>query len=143
MTPSSPPSSTASAPSSQLQWTDERVESAVSVLLRVGVFIAAALTTLGGILYLVHHASMPVSYTTFGAVPESLRSLTGIGTEVRTLTSDALIQLGVVLLIATPIARVAFSLFGFLKQRDRTYMVVTAIVLAILVLSLSGYVALH
>jgi uncharacterized membrane protein len=42
------------------------------------------------------------------------------------------------LLIATPVARVAFSLFGFAAERDRTYVIVTTIVLAVLLYSLIG-----
>ena len=41
-------------------------------------------------------------------------------------------------MIATPIARVALSLLAFVKQHDRTYIVVTAIVLGLLLYSLTG-----
>ena len=51
---------------------------------------------------------------------------------------DAVVQLGLVLLIATPVARVAMSLVAFILQRDRVYVVVTSIVLALLIFSLSG-----
>ena len=47
-----------------------------------------------------------------------------------------LIQLGVLLLIATPVARVAFSVYVFARQRDRLYIVVTLAVLVLLLLSL-------
>ena len=49
-----------------------------------------------------------------------------------------LIQFGLLLLIATPVARVAFSVFGFTQERDWVYVVITLIVLALLVYSLSG-----
>ncbi len=49
-----------------------------------------------------------------------------------------MIQLGLLLLIATPIARVAFSVVGFAIERDRMYVVFTLIVLAILLYSLLG-----
>jgi uncharacterized membrane protein len=54
------------------------------------------------------------------------------------LRPDAIVQLGLVLLIATPVARVAMSLVAFILQRDRVYVVVTALVLALLIFSLSG-----
>jgi uncharacterized membrane protein len=41
-------------------------------------------------------------------------------------------------LVATPVARVLFSLVGFAIQRDRTYVAVTLIVLAVLIYGLSG-----
>ena len=58
---------------------------------------------------------------------------------VLALDPRAVIQLGLLLLIATPIARVAFSLLAFIRQRDRTYVVITAIVLAVLLYSLTGF----
>jgi len=50
----------------------------------------------------------------------------------------SIIQLGLLLLIATPVARVAFSVLAFAWQRDRTYVIVTLIVFAILIYSLTG-----
>jgi len=49
-----------------------------------------------------------------------------------------LIQLGLLLLIATPVARVAFSVVAFAMQRDRLYVAVALIVLAVLMYSLMG-----
>ena len=51
---------------------------------------------------------------------------------------EAIIQLGVLILIATPIARVLLSLVAFALQRDRTYIVVTLIVLVVLLAGLFG-----
>jgi uncharacterized membrane protein len=46
------------------------------------------------------------------------------------------IQLGILVLIATPVARVLFSMLGFALERDWMYVVITAIVLALLLYSL-------
>jgi uncharacterized membrane protein len=46
------------------------------------------------------------------------------------------VQLGVLLLIATPVARVAFSALAFARQRDYTYVALTLFVLAVLLCSL-------
>jgi uncharacterized membrane protein len=46
--------------------------------------------------------------------------------------------LGVLLLIATPILRVAMALVGFAMERDRQYVLIAAIVLALLLYSLSA-----
>jgi uncharacterized membrane protein len=43
------------------------------------------------------------------------------------------------MLIATPVARVAFSVIAFALERVRMYIVFTLIVLTILILSLTGY----
>jgi uncharacterized membrane protein len=124
--------------SEHTEWTDERVELGVATLLRIGVYIAAVITALGGIVYLATQGSVPVDYSTFRGTSAELHSIRGIISGVLALHSQALIQLGLLLLIATPIARVALSLHGFFKQHDRTYMVVTTIVLAVLLFSLSG-----
>jgi len=70
--------------------------------------------------------------------PADLRSLGAIVRSALALRSPAIIQLGLVLLIATPVARVAMSLVAFILQRDRVYVVVTSIVLALLIFSLTG-----
>jgi uncharacterized membrane protein len=67
-----------------------------------------------------------------------LRSVSGIVTDALSLQARGIIQLGLLLLVATPVARVAFSAFAFAQQRDRTYVMVTLSVLAVLVYSLVG-----
>ena len=67
-----------------------------------------------------------------------LRSVSGIITDALSFRIHGVIQLGLLLLIATPVARVAFSIFAFALQRDRTYVVVTLIVLGVLIYSLVG-----
>jgi uncharacterized membrane protein len=54
------------------------------------------------------------------------------------LHSRGLIQLGLLLLIATPVARVAFSVLAFAEQRDWLYVSITLVVLAVLVYSLAS-----
>lgn len=147
--PPSPPT-TPSSPASHLPpdhpahaWTDERVEHGVGNLLRIGVLLAAAVTLVGGTLYLLQSAWTTHSYRVFQGVTDGLNSISGILRGVGIFDSRAIIQLGIVLLIATPVARVALSLLGFFRQRDRTYMVITTIVLIILLLGLSGKIRTH
>lgn len=127
-----------SGPRVRFGWTDEQVEHFVGNLLRYGVMLAAAVCFVGGALYLSRHGTTPAAYHTFHGVAPSLHSLAGILNGVRALDAQAVIQLGVLLLIATPIARVALSLIAFAKQHDYTYVVITTIVLVILLWSLSG-----
>jgi uncharacterized membrane protein len=70
--------------------------------------------------------------------PSDLRSVGGILRRALALDGRGIIQLGLLLLIATPVARVAFSIFGFAEEHDRMYVVVASIVLLILAYSLIG-----
>lgn len=115
---------------------DERLESLIGNLLRVGVLLAAAMVLIGGVAYLANHAAQPVSYKTFVPGPEDLRTLSGIAASAAHFESEGLIQFGLLLLIATPVARVVFAAVGFALERDRLYTVVSLIVFAILVFSL-------
>ncbi|MDR3739140.1 MAG: DUF1634 domain-containing protein [Terracidiphilus sp.] len=115
---------------------DRRLESMIGNLLRIGVLSAAALVLLGGVIYLAGHGSQPVSYRTFVAGPEKLRSLGGIVHSAMQFDSGGLMQFGLLLLIATPVARVAFAAVGFQLERDRLYVAISLIVLAVLVFSL-------
>ena len=119
-------------------WTDEQMEQIVSSLLRSGVIIAALVVLVGGGFYLVHYGATLPNYRIFRGEPADLRSVSGIIGDVLSLHPRGLIQLGLLLLIATPVARVAFSILAFALQRDRTYVVVTLIVLGVLIYSLAG-----
>ena len=125
-------------PKSNLRWSDERVEMLMGNLLRIGVIIAAIVVFLGGVIYMFKYGHQPFGHHVFRGEPSDLRSLAGIIDDARSLHSRGIIQIGLLMLIATPVARVIFSIFAFAVQRDRTYVVVTTIVLAILLYSLSG-----
>ena len=62
----------------------------------------------------------------------------GIVAEAKTLGGRGLVQLGLLLLIATPIARVVFSVIGFARQRDWLYVLITLTVLTLLTCSLAS-----
>ena len=119
-------------------WNDKKVERIVGALLQLGVSLAGFVVLIGGVLYLVHFAHMPVNYRSFRGEPAELRSLVPIMSGVLHLESRAVIQFGLLLLIATPVARVMFSVVAFALERDRTYVIVTLIVLGILLCSLLG-----
>ena len=118
------------------RWTDQRVEETVSILLRIGVTSAAGVVLFGGILYLAQYGSAIPHYQQFHGEPPQLRTLNGIFAAMFTHDSRAIIQFGLLLLILTPIARVVFSVFAFLRQHDRLYILVTLIVLAVLMVNL-------
>src|SRR5258705_212762 len=107
-------------------------------LLRTGVILAAAFVLAGGVVFLVRHPEPVTNYRVFQGEPEESRTVTGIFHEALALHGRGLIQLGLLILIATPIARVAFSVVAFLYQRDWMYVAVTVMVLGLLVYSLLG-----
>ena len=119
-------------------WNDERLERIISILLRTGVMLSAVVVLLGGAGYLVRHGSEIADYHVFHGAPEEYRSVGAIIHAMGPPSFRAIIQFGLLLLIATPVARVAFSLVGFALERDRTYVVITSIVLAVLIYSVAG-----
>ncbi|HZY87924.1 MAG TPA: DUF1634 domain-containing protein [Gemmataceae bacterium] len=123
-------------------WTDEQVEQVVGNLLRVGVIVSALVVLAGGGLFLARYGEDPVKDRhEFREEDEKFRKPGLIVRSAATGSSRGLIQLGLLLLIATPVARVVFSAFAFLRQRDHTYVVITLIVLAVLLYSFfSGHV---
>ncbi len=118
---------------------DHRIEVIIGNLLRAGVLLAGAVVVLGAMVYLTRHGHELPSYSGFHGEPQEFRTLSGIFTGAFHGGGRALVQFGLVLLIATPVARVAFSVFAFAAERDWMYVVITLVVLAILLYSLFGY----
>jgi len=117
-------------------WDDARLDNLLGNLLRLGVLFAAAVVIAGGLVFLVRHGSGLPPYHVFRGEPSDLRSVGGIVGDVFDVRGRGLIQFGLLLLIATPIARVVASVAIFAAERDRRYVVFTLIVLAVLIYSL-------
>ncbi len=120
------------------QWTDQRLEIVISILLRTGVMIAALVVLAGGICFLTKHADEQAQYHVFHGTEKAYNSIAGVLHAAGPSNCRAIIQLGLLFLILTPIARVAFSLLGFAFERDSIYVGLTFIVLAILVYSIAA-----
>ena len=120
------------------EMTDKRAEEIIGILLRTGVTIAAVVVLGAAIPYLIQHGASKPDYHAFRGEPGELRHISGILHGARVLEPAAIIQLGLLLLIATPVARVAFSVFAFAEERDWMYVFVTLIVLGLLLYSLSA-----
>ena len=116
--------------------TGRGMEITLARLLRIGVIIAAVVVLIGGIFYLIHHGSQTPNYGTFHGQPSDARSLAGIIDTVTSFQPQAVIRFGFLLLIATPVLRVAFSVIGYAMEKDYKYVSITLIVLAILLYSL-------
>jgi len=119
-----------------VRFDDSRMETIMGRLLQVGVFAASVVVLTGGVLYVRAHSGVAVDYSTFVSEPAGLRSVSGLFWLLRAGDPVAVIQVGVLLLIATPIARVVFAVIAFALERDRLYVVVSLAVLAILMISL-------
>ena len=115
---------------------DRHLENIIGNLLRAGVLLAAAIVSVGGVLYLFQHHAEKASFHTFEIEGANVTTLAGIVRSAAHLQSEGLIQLGMLLLIATPVARVAMAAAGFLLERDHLDVGVSLIVLAVLVFSL-------
>jgi uncharacterized membrane protein len=117
-------------------WTDRRFEAMIGNVLRAGVVLSAMVVFTGGLLYVARYGNEIPEYRVFKGEPASLRSVSGIVGDALSLDGRGLIQLGLLLLIATPIGRVMFSIVGFVRQRDWLYVAITVTVLALLGFSL-------
>ncbi len=117
-------------------WSDQRFDNLLGNLLRLGVILAASVVAAGAVLFLIHHGVERPDYHIFRGEPSDLRRVNGILADAFDARGRGLIQFGLLLLVATPIARVVFSAAIFALERDRRYVVFTLIVLAVLCYSL-------
>jgi uncharacterized membrane protein len=115
---------------------ESRVDMLLAYVLRTGVLAAAALVACGGMMYLRTHWDATAGYAVFQRQPPELRSVAGAVASARALRGEGLIEVGLLLLIDTPIARVALSVALFLQQRDWLYVGITLLVLVLLTYSL-------
>ncbi len=115
---------------------DQSAERIIGQLLRSGVLLSAFVVLVGGVLYLRQSAYGHPDYGTFHGVPQQLKTIPGVIHGSAALDPESIIQLGLLLLIATPIARVAFSMAAFALEHDWLYVGLTLIVLGVLIYSL-------
>jgi len=133
--PEMPDSPQSNAPA---RWGDYQIELVIGQLLRYGVLISAAIVLFGACIYISRHAHEPANYRIFQGEPSEFRTIPGVIKSMHDGRGRGWIQLGLLLLIATPIARVAFCIVAFALERDRMYVFFTVIVLAVLLYSLIG-----
>jgi uncharacterized membrane protein len=117
--------------------TEKPFDTLLGNVLRTGVLISAAVVAFGGVVYLADHSAFAPDYHVFRGEPADLRSVSGIISDAKAIDGRGLIQLGVLVLIATPIARVVFSVIGFAGQRDWLYVGLTVAVLMALIYSVT------
>jgi uncharacterized membrane protein len=104
--------------------------------LRIGVVTACTIALISGIYYLIRNGGETIpNYTIFHKEPASFTSIKGIFNGLTTLSPKEWIQLGVIVLMLTPIIRVALSLIDFARQKDWLYVVITAIVFMVILMN--------
>jgi uncharacterized membrane protein len=113
----------------------------LGIVLRSGVVLSGIIIAIGTVLFVANHffddTSAYLAYNP-GLVPHGnfSVSLASIFSGLVSLDPSSIIQLGFLVLLATPVARVALSLFLFAAERDRMFVYLTAAVLAILLFSM-------
>jgi uncharacterized membrane protein len=99
----------------------------IIILGTIGLAVSKGTTDTGG--FLIYNAST-VPHDGIDVSP------TGLLHGLATFSAFSWIELGVVVLIATPVSRVLISVFLFAAEKDRLYVLITAVVLAILLFSI-------
>ncbi|MGD9996705.1 MAG: DUF1634 domain-containing protein [Ilumatobacteraceae bacterium] len=116
-----------------------RTEEAISIVLRVGVLISVALVVAGTIVTFVHHHEYVSDPSSLDGVVEPgagfPRTLAGVASGIADGRGQAIVSLGLLVLVATPVIRVAVSIVAFAQRRDRIFVTITSIVLALLLAS--------
>ncbi len=120
------------------RWSDRWVAIVVGYFLRTGVIVSAACVFAGGVFYLMKYGAGLPDYKVFTGEPADLRGLHGIWKDVLSLHSRGMIQFGLLLLMLMPGAWISFLFFSFVMQKDRTYIIASAIVLGALIFSFAG-----
>jgi uncharacterized membrane protein len=115
---------------------EQKMEAQMGLLLRTGVLTSCAIMFAGAILYLLRHGGERESYAVFQGEPASLRSISAVFREARLGGARGLIQLGVLAMIATPVMRVAFAVFGFASRKQWTFTLISLMVLGLLAFGL-------
>jgi uncharacterized membrane protein len=115
---------------------DTDMQVIIGWILRTGVILSMLIVIVGGVIFVWRHGHSIPNYRTFKGVPEFIRGTGGIINGVLNFKGQAIIQAGIVLLIATPIIRVVFSAIGFIIEKDYLYTFITLLVLLIIVASM-------
>lgn len=115
---------------------DKDVQIILGTLLRVGVIVSTLVVIIGGIIFLTTQANHQISFSEFKPKQTKFSSVAEILKGLKSFDGLAIIQFGVLLLIFTPIARVVFSIFSFLMEKDYMYVLIGIIVLCVIITSL-------
>jgi uncharacterized membrane protein len=119
---------------------DTDIQSLIGKVLRGGMIVSMSIVFFGGILFMYRHGHSIPDYKTFKGIPTFLQTPGSLINAALIFKGQAIIQLGIILLIATPILRVVFSTIGFVLEKDYLYVCISLLVLAIIFTSMiSGH----
>jgi uncharacterized membrane protein len=118
------------------EFSDKDIEIILGNLLRWGVIFSSIIIFTGGIIYLLRHGNSEPDYKSFQGLLHPFHNLAEVVEGAAAMKGQAIIQAGIICLIATPVARIIFSIFGFLREKDRLYIVISLIVLCIILSSM-------
>jgi uncharacterized membrane protein len=111
---------------------DADLENIMGNLLRYGVLLSSVIVLIGGIIYLFRHGAEQPHYRTFVGEPRTLLEIGQLWHAALNGRGRPIIQLGLFVLIATPILRIVTSIIGYLLEKDYLYTVITLIVLLVI-----------
>jgi uncharacterized membrane protein len=119
-------------------WADKDIQIVLGTLLRVGVIVSMVVIVAGGLLYVLRSSGEYVNYSSFDSRQAEFSSIADIFSGSIVFNPKAVIQIGILLLIFTPVVRVVFSIFSFLIEKDYLYVAIGLIVLTVIMFSLSN-----
>ena len=121
-------------------FTDVDLNRSVGNLLRLGVVLAVTTSIIGFVKLFLEGFEMPRKYTMLNMGTSSEKVWGHFWETLCKGEGMAIIQLGILMLIFTPLMRIIFALIGYLKEKDYTYVIISSIVLAIMAISFfTGY----
>jgi uncharacterized membrane protein len=112
----------------------KEMQNTISLILLSGTLLSAALVIIGGIMYLSEHGSqiMPFELLQTDMVPTSMKQVWQFALSFSSL---AIIELGLLLLVATQMVRVALLCWFYAMQKDLAFLFISLFVLVILIYS--------
>lgn len=121
-------------------FTDADLNRSVGNLLRLGVILSVATSLIGFVKLFLEGFKMPEKYSSLTVGSSSEKVWGQFWDSLCKGEGVAIIQLGILLLIFTPLMRIIFALIGYLKEKDYVYVIISSIVLAIMAISFfTGY----
>ncbi|HET7896187.1 MAG TPA: DUF1634 domain-containing protein [Flavisolibacter sp.] len=114
---------------------DRDLELLMGNLLRYGVLASLVVVLIGAVFYLLQHGGEQPSYRQFVGEPKRLTEIKQVWQTALQGRGRSIIQLGLFILMATPVARIVFSVIGYILERDWLYIVITLLVLGVILYS--------
>lgn len=121
-------------------FTDVDLNRSVGNLLRLGVILSVITSLIGFVKLFMEGFEMPRKYKLLDMGTSSEKVWSHFWETLCKGEGMAIIQLGILMLIFTPLMRIIFALIGYLKEKDYVYVIISSIVLAIMAISFfTGY----